>query len=68
MSYNVYEDGEYIDDEYEMEDLDDNMDDEIHRRDIGGSDSDVNEYDHTVRLIYPSNINIQYAYLLIYGD
>ncbi|KAI3664883.1 hypothetical protein L6452_43494 [Arctium lappa] len=32
-------------DEYEMEDVDDNMDDEFHVRDIG-SDSNVDEYDY----------------------
>ncbi|XP_024976570.1 uncharacterized WD repeat-containing protein C2A9.03-like [Cynara cardunculus var. scolymus] len=39
------EDDEYVADEYEMEDVDDNMDDEFHVRDIG-SDSDVDEYDY----------------------
>ncbi|KAI3820430.1 hypothetical protein L1987_07977 [Smallanthus sonchifolius] len=39
------EDDEYMADEYEMEDIDDNMDYEFHGRDIG-SDSDVDEYDY----------------------
>ncbi|XP_071692878.1 uncharacterized WD repeat-containing protein C2A9.03-like [Rutidosis leptorrhynchoides] len=40
-----HEDDEFVADEYEMEDVDDNMDDEYHGRDIG-SDSDVDEYDY----------------------
>ncbi|XP_076901806.1 putative WD repeat-containing protein C2A9.03 [Bidens hawaiensis] len=39
------EDDEYVADEYEMEDIDDNMDYEINGRDIG-SDSDGDEYDY----------------------
>ncbi|CAN6559147.1 unnamed protein product [Malus baccata var. baccata] len=36
----------YVEDEYEMEDVDDDMDDEFHSREMGGSDSDVDEYDY----------------------
>ncbi|CAI9283433.1 unnamed protein product [Lactuca saligna] len=39
------EDDEYVGDEYEMEDVDDNMEEEFHGRDVG-SDSDVDEYDY----------------------
>lgn len=42
-----HEDAEYLADEYEMEDIDDNIDDEYYGRDIG-SDSDVDEYDYMV--------------------
>ncbi|KAJ9567702.1 hypothetical protein OSB04_003668 [Centaurea solstitialis] len=45
MSHHHQEDDEYAADEYEMEDVDDNIDDEFHVRDIG-SDSDVDEYDY----------------------
>lgn len=34
--------------EYEMEDVDDEMDDEFRGREIGGSESDADEYDHSV--------------------
>ncbi|KAF5796325.1 putative transcription factor WD40-like family [Helianthus annuus] len=40
-----HEDDEYVADEYEMEDLDDNMDYETNDRDIG-SDSDGDEYEY----------------------
>ncbi|BFG33655.1 hypothetical protein CerSpe_199290 [Prunus speciosa] len=36
----------YVEDEYEMEDVDDDMDDEFRGREMGGSDSDVDEYDY----------------------
>ncbi|CAI9088112.1 OLC1v1022357C2 [Oldenlandia corymbosa var. corymbosa] len=39
------EDAEYMADEYEMDDVDDDMDDELRVRE-GGSDSDVDEYDY----------------------
>ncbi|KAL8148800.1 putative WD repeat-containing protein C2A9.03 [Apium graveolens] len=45
MSHYQAEDAEYMADEYEMEDVDDDMDDELRGRDNGGSDSDVDEYD-----------------------
>lgn len=38
----------YVEDEYEMEDVDDDMDDEFRGREMGGSDSDVDEYDYLV--------------------
>ncbi|KAM3355659.1 putative WD repeat-containing protein C2A9.03 [Capsicum galapagoense] len=46
MSHQPGDDAEYMADEYEMEDVDDDMDDEFHGRDMGGSDSDVDEYDY----------------------
>ncbi|KAK4343947.1 hypothetical protein RND71_037041 [Anisodus tanguticus] len=46
MSHQPGDDAEYMADEYEMEDIDDDMDDEFHSRDMGGSDSDVDEYDY----------------------
>ncbi|CAB4312262.1 unnamed protein product [Prunus armeniaca] len=36
----------YMEDEYEMEDVDGDMDDEFRGREMGGSDSDVDEYDY----------------------
>uniref|UniRef100_A0A161XRW1 Uncharacterized protein n=1 Tax=Daucus carota subsp. sativus TaxID=79200 RepID=A0A161XRW1_DAUCS len=45
MSHYQAEGAEYMADEYEMEDVDDDMDDELRGRDNGGSDSDVDEYD-----------------------
>ncbi|KAK1399224.1 hypothetical protein POM88_009087 [Heracleum sosnowskyi] len=45
MSHYQAEDAEYMVDEYEMEDVDDDMDDELRGRDNGGSDSNVDEYD-----------------------
>ncbi|VVA18877.1 PREDICTED: WD repeat-containing [Prunus dulcis] len=36
----------YVEDEYEMEDVDDDMDDEFRGREMGGSDSDVDEYEY----------------------
>ncbi|KAF5784564.1 putative cellulose synthase (UDP-forming) [Helianthus annuus] len=48
-----HEDDEYVADEYEMEDLDDNMDYETNDRDIG-SDFDGDEYEYMVGWIYGS--------------
>ncbi|CAB4281957.1 unnamed protein product [Prunus armeniaca] len=36
----------YVEDEYEMEGVDDDNDDEFRGREMGGSDSDVDEYDY----------------------
>ncbi|KAH0997742.1 hypothetical protein GBA52_021606 [Prunus armeniaca] len=36
----------YVEDEYEMEGVDDDSDDEFRGREMGGSDSDVDEYDY----------------------
>ncbi|KAL6203619.1 hypothetical protein ACLB2K_027319 [Fragaria x ananassa] len=36
----------YVEDEYEMEDVDDDMDDEFRGRDLAGSESDVDEFDY----------------------
>lgn len=47
MSYDQVEDAEYMADEYEMEDVDD-MDEEFHGREMGGSDSEVDEHDYLV--------------------
>ncbi|XP_057474694.1 uncharacterized WD repeat-containing protein C2A9.03-like [Actinidia eriantha] len=46
MSNQQGDDAEYMADEYEMEDVDDDMDEEFVGREMGGSDSDVDEYDH----------------------
>lgn len=46
MSQYQADDAEYMADEYEMEDVDDEMDDEFRGRDMAGSESDVDEYDH----------------------
>lgn len=45
---NQGDDADYMADEYEMEDVDDDMEDEFHGREMGGSDSDVDEYDYMV--------------------
>ena len=44
MSQNKGDDAEYMADEYEREDVDN----EFHGRERGGSESDVDEYDHLV--------------------
>ncbi|CAL5335459.1 unnamed protein product [Camellia sinensis] len=46
MSHHQVDDAEYMADEYEMEDVDDDMDEEFRGREMGGSDSDVDEYDY----------------------
>ncbi|XP_031116298.1 uncharacterized WD repeat-containing protein C2A9.03-like [Ipomoea triloba] len=43
---NQGDDADYMADEYEMEDVDDDMEDEFHGREMGGSDSDVDEFDY----------------------
>ena len=48
MSQYQGDDAEYMADEYEMEDVDDDMDDEFRGREMGGSESDVEEYEHSV--------------------
>ncbi|XP_035550179.1 uncharacterized WD repeat-containing protein C2A9.03-like isoform X1 [Juglans regia] len=45
MSENQGDDAEYMAEEYEMEDVGDEMDDEFRCREMGGSESDVDEYD-----------------------
>lgn len=47
---NQGDDADYMADEYEMEDVDDDMEDEFHGREMGGSDSDVDEFDYMVCL------------------
>jgi hypothetical protein len=47
MSHYQGDDAEYMADEYEMEDVDDDMDEEFRAREMG-SDSDVDEYDYPV--------------------
>lgn len=59
MSQYQGDDGEYMDDEYEMEDVDDDMDDEFQARDNRGSDSDVDEYDAMVCGTYFSSCCLQ---------
>ncbi|MCD7459106.1 hypothetical protein HAX54_040106 [Datura stramonium] len=46
MSHQQEDDADYMANEYDMEAIDDDMDDEFHGRDIGGSDSDADEYDY----------------------
>lgn len=48
MSHYHGDDAEYMADEYEMEDVDDDMDEEFLSRDMAASDSDVDEYDYSV--------------------
>ncbi|KAJ6894948.1 hypothetical protein NC652_028629 [Populus alba x Populus x berolinensis] len=45
MSHYQGDDAEYMEDEYEMEDVDDDMDEEFRAREMG-SDSDIDEYDY----------------------
>ncbi|GAV74761.1 WD40 domain-containing protein [Cephalotus follicularis] len=47
MSHYRAEDAEYMADEYDMDDVDDDMDEEFHGRYMGGSESDVDEFDYT---------------------
>ena len=51
MSHYQGDDAEYMEDEYEMEDVDDDMDEEFRAREMG-SDSDDDEYDYLVRVPY----------------
>lgn len=44
MSHYHGDDTDYMADEYEMEDIDDDMDDEYHGREMEGSDSDADEF------------------------
>lgn len=44
MSHYHGDDTDYMADEYEMEDIDDDMDDEYHDREVEGSDSDADEF------------------------
>lgn len=37
-----------MEEEYDMEDADDDMENEFHERDAGGSDSDMDEYEYMV--------------------
>lgn len=47
MAHELDDDAEYMADEHEVEDVDSNMSDDFHGRDNnGGSDSEVDEYDH----------------------
>ena len=48
MSHYQEDDAEYMADEYDMEDIDDDMDEEFRGRDMSGSDSDVDEDDYSV--------------------
>lgn len=48
MSHHQVDDAEYMADKYEMEDMDDDMDEEFRGREMGGLDSDVDEYDYLV--------------------
>lgn len=48
MSYEQADDAEYMADEYEMEDVEDDMDEEFRGREMAGSDSEVDEHDYLV--------------------
>lgn len=48
MSHGQGGDADYLADEYEMEDVDDDMDDESINRERDGVESDVDEYDYSV--------------------
>lgn len=57
MSHQQEDDADYMENEYDMEVIDDDMDDEFHGRDNGGSDSDGEDYDYMVcELIHQSLI------------
>lgn len=58
------EDDEYMGDEYEMEDVDDNMEEEFHGRDVG-SYSDVDEYDY---MVYISLYYMDMDWILMDGN
>lgn len=67
MSHYHGDDAEYMADEYDMEDIDDDMDEEIRGRDMGASDSDVDEYDYSVcDIFYHVDVeNILGLYILL---
>lgn len=48
MSHNHGEAGDYMADEYEIDDVDDDIDDEFRGRDMDGSGSDTDDYDYSV--------------------
>lgn len=48
MSHHRGDDAEYMADEYEMEDVEDDMDDESLNRERVGTESDVDDYDYSV--------------------
>lgn len=61
----------YMEDEYEMEDVDDDMDDEFRGRELAGSESDVDELDYAVSafmfyVIYAHNDNFKNLAIYIY--
>ncbi|KAA0065756.1 putative WD repeat-containing protein C2A9.03 [Cucumis melo var. makuwa] len=51
MSHYHEDDTDYMADEYEMEDIDDDMDDECHDREEEGSDSDADEFNSSSRIV-----------------
>lgn len=51
MSNDLDNDGEYMGDEHEAEDVENNICDELHGRDTDGSDSEIDEHDHMVRVM-----------------
>lgn len=48
MSHYQGEDGDYMADEYDMEDVDEDIDEEFRGRESGASDSDVDDFDYSV--------------------
>ncbi|XP_022945249.1 uncharacterized WD repeat-containing protein C2A9.03-like [Cucurbita moschata] len=51
MSHYHGDDTDYMADEYEMEDIDDDMDDEYHGREMEGSDSDADEFNSSSKIV-----------------
>lgn len=48
MSHQLANEADYMEEEYEMDVADDDVSDEFHGRDAGGSDSEMDEYDYMV--------------------
>ncbi|PON47199.1 WD repeat containing protein [Parasponia andersonii] len=57
------EDADYMADEYDMEDVDEDIDDEFRARESGGSDSDVDDFDYSHTALSPDG-----KLLVIVGD
>lgn len=71
MSNYQGDDAEYMADEYDIEDIDDDVDEQFRGRYIGGSDSEFEEFEYSARSFYRlmcrlKNLN-QYLLLLFNG-
>lgn len=64
MSHQQEDDADYMANEYEMEAIDDDMDDEFHGRDIDASDSDADEYDYMVCELINKSLVVLYKGIL----